>query len=149
MSRAHVLGTSDSPIPDFLFPELSPFWLYANMTTYQVTTTIPLVGVSGFVMHQCIHSEISRSAKSRCVSTLFHELALLSIGLGPIRPSTYDLGQTAHRGFGDFDVTMYMPLGFPIPEFPMPPVLCTGCATCRLADVTRGLTCVRFCHVSL
>ena len=48
--------------------------------------------------------------------------------------------KTAHRGFGDFDVTLYMPLGFPIPEFPMPPVLCTGCATYHLDDVTRGLT---------
>jgi hypothetical protein len=46
-------------------------------------------------------------------------LALLAIDLGPIRPSTHDLGQTSHRGFGVFDVTMHMPPGFPIPDFPM------------------------------
>jgi hypothetical protein len=47
------------------FPSFSPFWLYAHMTIYQVTTTIPLVGVSGFTKIMCIRSLELRYADSR------------------------------------------------------------------------------------
>ena len=116
---AHVLGTPDSPIPDVLLSRaLAPSgYTMVHVTSYHATVTIPLVGVSGFRTSWCREFLTSPIPDYRCAP--FHALALLAIGLGPIRPSTHDLGQTSHRVFSVFDVTMHMPPGFSIPDFPM------------------------------
>jgi hypothetical protein len=54
-----------------------------------------------------------------------------------------------HFAKSHFAISEFLIYQIPISETSMPPVLCTGCATCRLAYVTRGLSRVRTCHVSL
>ena len=76
---------------------------------------ISLIFISAFAMSIFTSPPDSRFSDTRW---LLSYVSPAGYSPWPIRPSTHDLGQTAHRGFGDFDVTMYMPLGFPIPEFP-------------------------------
>ena len=56
--------------------------------------------------------------------------------LTPGWPTTYtSYREITYRDFAMYDVQGFCQYQNPNPETPMPPILCAGCATCRLADL--------------